>query len=48
MSCLGGSMPGLKNPKGPSNFSEGLPKNSLNSFYNSLFFRNLKTKERPP
>ena len=41
-------MPGLKDPKGPRSFLRAYQSNSFNNFYNFLFFRNRKTKERPP
>ena len=36
--CLGGPMPGLKDPKGPHSLTECLQSNSFNNFYNSHFF----------
>ena len=43
-------MPGLKDHKGSRSFTGGPTGliNSFNTFHNSLFFRNRKTKERPP
>ena len=45
--CLGGPMPGLKDPKGPAASLRAYQSNSFSNFHNSLFFRNRKTKERP-
>ena len=41
-------MPGLKDPKGPRSFTEGLPELLLQQLPQLPLFRNRKTKERPP
>ena len=44
MSCLGRPMPGMKDPKGPRAALRTYQSNYFSNFYNSLFFRNRKTK----